>query len=86
MPARHGRPPLYAAARVGLVVAAIAVLLNFVLPEVLSAIPFADLPDLPDGPDMPGWLRWLRIAVVIAVIALIVVGEIQKDRDNARGE
>ena len=82
MQARHGRPRLFAAARVGLVVAALAVLLNFVLPEV----PFADLPDLPDGPDMPGWLRWLRIAFVIAVIALIVVGEIQKDRDEPRGE
>ena len=86
MQARHGRPRLSAAARVGLVVAGLAVLLNFALPEVLSAIPFADLPDLPGGPDMPGWLRWLRLAIVITLIALIVIREIQKDRDNTQGE
>ena len=86
MQVRHGRPRLYAAARVGLVVVALVVLLNVVLPKALAAIPFADLPDLPDGPDMPDWLRWLRLAIVITVIALIVIGEIQKDRDDQQGE
>lgn len=74
-----GRPLLKAAAPVGLVFAALVVLLNFVLPDVVSSIA---LPDLPDLPDLPGWLKWLWRAVVIIAIALAVIGEIQKDRDS----
>jgi hypothetical protein len=76
----HGRPRLHAAARVGLVVAALVVLLNFVLPDVLSSIA------LPDLPGFPSWLRWLWRAVVITAIALAVIGEMQRDRDDPRGE
>ena len=79
--AGHGRPRLHAAARVGLVVVALVVLLNFVLPDVLAAISLPDLPDLP-VPDMPGWVRWLRVAVVITIVALVVIGEVEKDRDS----
>ena len=72
------RPRLYATARVGLVVLALVVLFNLVLPGIVSAIPFPGLPDLPDLPD---WARWLRLAIVIAVVALLVIGEVVKDRN-----
>ena len=75
---QHKRPQLYAAARVGLVVVALVVLFNLVLPGVVSAIPFPGLPELPDLPD---WARWLRLAIVIAIVALLVIGEVAKDRD-----
>ena len=82
MQAPHGRPRLFAAAGSG----SSSRRSRCFSTSCCRRSPFADLPDLPDGPDMPGWLRWLRIAFVIAVIALIVVGEIQKDRDEPRGE
>jgi hypothetical protein len=72
---RRERPRLYAAARLGLIVAALVVLFNLVLPDVVSAIPFPGLPDLPDLPD---WARWLRLVFVIAIVALLVIGEIAK--------
>lgn len=77
--ARHERPRLYAAAQTGLVVVALVLLLNFVAPDIVSAIP---LPDLPDLPDLPGWARWVRIAVVVGIVALVVIGEVEKDRDR----
>ena len=70
---------MYAAARLGLIVVALVVLFNLVLPDLVSAIPFPGLPDLPDLPD---WARWLRIAIVIAIVALLVIGEVAKDRDQ----
>lgn len=74
---RYERPRFYAAARFGVVVVALVVVFNLVLPEVVSAIPFPPLPDLPD---LPGWARWLRLAVVIGIVALLVIGEVEKHR------
>ena len=70
---------MYAALRIGLIVVALVVLFNFVLPDVVAAIPFPDLPDLPDLPD---WARRLRIAIVIAIVALLVIGEVVRDRES----
>lgn len=74
---RHERPRFYAAARAGLVVIALVVLFNLVLPDVVSAIP---VPSLPDLPDLPDWTRWVRLAIVIAIVALLVIGEVVKQR------